>query len=235
MHRAFQSVTGWLRQSFIDYPGKIATVLFFSGCNLRCPFCHNPDLALSRTDTIINADEFFAFLDKRKNLLEGVVLSGGEPTLWPAELADLIPAIRKTGLTVKLDTNGMLPEVVCVNMPDYLALDIKASPAAYKILFAAPFTDVPERLEKSLAIVRSMGARAEVRITCVPGIINEEVIREISPLLKGVMRVFLQPFKNSVPLLDPAFKKKLSIPKETMQHFAEILKGYVGECRIRGA
>jgi pyruvate formate lyase activating enzyme len=234
MHRAFQSVTGWLRQSFIDYPGKIATVLFFSGCNLRCPFCHNPDLSLGRTDTIINADEFFAFLDKRKKILEGVVLSGGEPSLWAAELADLIPAIREYGLSVKLDTNGMLPEVVSAHLPDYLALDIKASPAAYKILFAAPFTDVPDRLEKSLAIVRSMGEKAEVRITCAPDIINEEVIREISPMLKGVARVYLQPFKNSVPLLDPAFNKKAPLPKEMLERFCEILKTNAGNCVIRG-
>jgi len=234
MRHAFQSVSGWLHQSFIDYPGKIATVLFFSGCNLRCPFCHNPDLSLGRTDTLVNAGEFFGFLDKRKKMIEGVVVSGGEPTLWPQELAALAREIRASGLAVKLDTNGLLPEVVAEISPDYLALDIKTLPSAYPILLGAPFTDVEKRLKKSLEIVRSMGANAEVRITCAPEIVTEEVIAELAPLLHGIARVFLQPFVNSVPLLDPAFNKKAPLPKETLQRFAGILKQRVGECRIRG-
>jgi hypothetical protein len=94
--------------------------------------------------------------------------------------------------------------------------------------------DVQERLQKSLDIVRFMGSDAEVRITCAPDIVTPEVIQELGPLLRGVARVFLQPFVNSVPLLEPAFNSKPPLPKETMLHFAEMLKPFVGACVVRG-
>ncbi|MDD5674166.1 MAG: anaerobic ribonucleoside-triphosphate reductase activating protein [Chitinivibrionales bacterium] len=234
MLRAFRSIRGWQRQTFIDYPGKIATALFFAGCNLRCPYCHNPDLVLGGADAVVDGAEFFAYLDKRKKMIEGVVISGGEPAVQPQELAALVTAIRARGFAIKLDTNGMLPEVIAQCAPDYLALDLKTVPSAYRILLKASFTDVEQRLIKSLAIVRSMGADAEVRITCAPEIISEEIIAGLRPLLRGVARVFLQPFQNNVPLLDPAFNAKKPLPKESLRRFCDILKDSVGQCRIRG-
>ncbi|HUI91737.1 MAG TPA: anaerobic ribonucleoside-triphosphate reductase activating protein [Chitinivibrionales bacterium] len=233
MRSRFTGVAGWQKSSFIDFPGTVSTVLFFSGCNLRCPYCHNSDIVNAPAEGIISSDDIWKQLEKRKGIVEGVVLSGGEPTLH-ACLKDLVPEIKGLGLRVKLDTNGMLPETIAALSPDYLALDVKTAPRLYRELLGSPYNDTEPRLSRSVEIARNMGDNAEIRITAAPGIVDRGTIREIGELVNGMKKVFLQPMMKKKPLLDPAFTEKERISQEEITVYRDILSEYVDGCVIRG-
>jgi pyruvate formate lyase activating enzyme len=225
-------LAGWAKSSFIDYPGTIATVLFFAGCNLRCPYCHNPSIVLDTATGRIAIDEVLAYLKERRNLIQGAVLSGGEPTLHAA-IGELLPALREIGCRIKLDTNGLLPEMIQAWSPDYLALDFKTAPDLYPALLKAPYDDIPARLTRSLEIVRTMRNCAEVRITAAPGIVTPETITAIAPLLQGVYRVILQPLQTRTPLLDPSFAPA-PYSAEVMEEMRQRIAGFAEKCVVRG-
>ena len=173
------------KTSLIDYPGLISAVLFFSGCNLRCPWCHNRELVLGNNlnDNYISLELALAHIEKRRNVLGGVVLSGGEPTLFP-DLGFLITHIKSFGLKVKLDTNGLLPGVleslICSEetRPDYIAMDLKTSPDRYSELLPANSvysvvngekTNNPgEAIKQSITLIRSSGIIHEFRSLTLP-------------------------------------------------------------------
>jgi pyruvate formate lyase activating enzyme len=233
MQRDLSGIAGWQKNSFIDFPGTVATVLFFSGCNLRCPYCHNPGVVNATTADEIDSKEIWGFLQRRAKIIEGVVLSGGEPTLH-ANLVDSAAGIRALGYRIKLDTNGLLPDVVAKVAPDYLSMDLKTSPGCYKELCRSPYPDTTERLHASLNLVRAMKENAEVRITCAPGFVTAKIIAELAGLLDGVAKVFLQPMQNKIPLLDPEFAKKELVPAQEIAQYKDILAPHVGECVVRG-
>lgn len=222
-----------LTQTFIDFPGTVSTVLFYSGCNLKCPYCHNPDIVNASPDSRISSDDIWDVLEKRKGVIEGVVLSGGEPTLH-ACLAGAVPDIKRLGFRVKLDTNGMLPDMITSLVPDYLALDVKTAPRLYRELLASPYDDTEQRLSRSVEIARDMGDKAEIRITAAPGIVDRKIIRQIGELINGVKKVFLQPMKKKGQLLDPSFAERETIPPEEIAAYRDILSEFVDECVIRG-
>lgn len=224
---------GWLKNSFIDFPGALSTVLFFSGCNLRCPYCHNKLLVNRAIDQSLRSNEFWDFLEARKGRIEGVVISGGEPTLYPY-LKDIIDEIRAMGYLVKLDTNGLLPEIVDSFHIDYLALDIKTLPAHYGVLVGAACDDVERRLRRSLDQVRAMGERAEVRITVAPRIVDRAVAHGLCPILKGVRTVVLQPMDQTAELLDPSYNSLVPVPLDEIRHLRDTLAHAVEHCTIRG-
>jgi pyruvate formate lyase activating enzyme len=224
---------GWIKYSYIDYPGKIATTLFCSGCNLRCPYCHNPDLVDGSAESRFSRDEINAFIDKRRHFIEGVVISGGEPTLQK-ELEPFIRAVRtEKRLPVKLDTNGLLPDMIARIAPDYLALDVKTLPSLYGPLLRSPYDDSAARLAKSIDAARAMGENAEIRITVAPELVDERIVTELSRLIMGVKRVFLQPMQHAVPLLDPEWGKKQPVPAEKIREYRDILAKCVERCEIR--
>jgi pyruvate formate lyase activating enzyme len=226
-------VAGWIKNSFIDFPGTVSTVLFFSGCNLRCPYCHNPHLLHDGPLPDIPLRKIVDFLEKRRGIITGVVLSGGEPTLH-ATAANIADTVREMGCAVKLDTNGMLPEKIPEIKPDYLALDVKTLPALYGRMLKAPYADAGERLKESLAIARGMNESAEIRITIAPGIINKQIVEELGPMMSGIKKVYLQPMQTKVPLLDPAIAEAPQIPGKEISLYREILSRFVGKCEIRG-
>jgi pyruvate formate lyase activating enzyme len=167
------------KTSLVDYPGKVAAAIFFPGCNLRCPWCHNRDLVLGTAEGLVPLEEALGLVEKRKNILGAVVLSGGEPTLYP-DLDELIGRIKKTGLLVKLDTNGMSPGVLEGlikterSRPDYIAMDLKLAPSRYAELlppgdraFAAG--NAGEALKRSAALLRGSGIAHEFRSLALPG------------------------------------------------------------------
>jgi pyruvate formate lyase activating enzyme len=234
MQRDLSGIAGWQKNSFIDFPGTVATVLFFSGCNLRCPYCHNPGVVNATTADEIDSKEIWDFLRRRAKIIEGVVLSGGEPTLHDG-LAEMAGDMRDLGYRIKLDTNGLLPETIGAISPDYLSLDVKTLLRLYREYCTSPYQDTEDRLRRSIEIVKSMKENAEVRITCAPGFVDEEIITELSLLLTGAAQVFLQPMQNKVPLLDPEFAKKPLISLEKIKRFRDILSPNVGRCVIRGA
>jgi pyruvate formate lyase activating enzyme len=234
MRDDFSGVAGWHKNSFIDFPGTVATVLFFSGCNLRCGFCHNSPIVNASVADRVDGKEILEFLRRRVKAIDGVVFSGGEPTLHKG-IADAVAAVRQLGYKVKLDTNGLMPDVIKEISPDYLGMDVKTLPRLYKEYCKSPYPDTEERLRKSLEIVKSMKENAEVRITCAPGFVDREIITELGGLLSGVAQVFLQPMQTRVALLDPAFAEKEQITPEEIAAFRDILSRYVGKCDIRGA
>ena len=224
-------ISGWLKNSFIDYPGTVATVLFFRGCNLRCPYCHNGPLVRKELPEIPFSD-VLDFLLKRKGILEGVVLSGGEPTIH-ATLPLVVREVRKLGYRVKIDSNGLNPDMIETCAPDYLSLDIKTIPERYTALGCST-SEYKSHLQQSLQLVRAMGARAEVRITVAPGFVDEEVIIQLRELLAGISQVFLQPYRNTTDLLDRSFAFCEPLPEREIQHYRDLLALSVGTCSIRG-
>jgi pyruvate formate lyase activating enzyme len=242
MRSRFVGVAGWLKNSFIDFPGTVSTVLFYSGCNLRCPYCHNPglildsagqDLAGSAPAPPVSEKTIFGFLAARKKTIDGVVFSGGEATLH-AELVDDVKAVRALGYRVKLDTNGLLPGMIQQVTPDYLALDVKTIPSLYTVLLASPYGDVERRLRESLRLVKEMGESAEVRITIAPGVIDRSIIMHVGELVQGVKRIFLQPMQQRVRLLDPAYNGMTPVAAEEIAMYRNILSEYTEHCAVRG-
>jgi len=225
-------VIGWQKNSFIDFPGTVSTVLFFRGCNLRCPYCHNPDIVLNRLP-YIPFSEIDAFLEKRKKVITGVVLSGGEPTLH-ADLPKIVEKIRLKGFLIKLDTNGLNPEMIKKCMPDYCALDIKTVPDGYAALGCA-LSDAAQRLSESIAIVKGMGNSGEVRITVVNPFVNNENINAIAEAIKGVSKVFLQKLVVKNQLLCSESLLVQNVPAEILEYYRSLVAEYTGICSIRGA
>ena len=200
-------IKGFIESSFVDWPGKVAAVLFLPGCNLRCPFCHNRDLVLTPQifedyplETVISG------LREYEGWLDGVVITGGEPTLHPG-LPSLLEALRETGLPLRLDTNGTRPDVlnslIAQGLIDAAAMDVKAplDPARYNIAAGTP-VDV-ELVRKSTRLLAGSGLDVTFRTTVVPGLHDEEALRAIARELGG-RPLTLQNFRPA-EALDPAF------------------------------
>jgi pyruvate formate lyase activating enzyme len=182
------------KTSLVDYPGKISAVLFFPGCNLRCPWCHNPELVRGFLEDGVPLDEVLSFLEKRKNVLDAVVLSGGEATLYK-DLPELISVIKKLNLLVKLDTNGTQPEMLKrllqndETKPDYIALDIKVPPTRYAEL-AKNLID-PQLLRKSAELIHQYNIEHEFRTLILPNnYLNENEIDAMAELVDDAPWVF---------------------------------------------
>ena len=164
--------------------------------------------------------------------MDGVVLSGGEPTLYQC-CAGVANDIRALGYSVKLDTNGLLPEKITEIAPDYLALDIKTTPENYVKFLQAPYNNVSDRLHASITLAKTMGNNAEIRITISPEITTNKIIEDIAELLCGICTVWLQPMRTNTPMLDPSMQKKKTIPMNEIIEYQTILSKAVTTCRIR--
>ncbi len=227
------TISGWQKNSCIDYPGKIATVLFFAGCNLRCPFCHNPDIVHNSVADHVGVSEVLDFCRRRRGCIDGVVLSGGEPTLY--DLSGLVASLRTQGLSIKLDTNGLRPGEIDRIAPDYLALDVKTTPQRYGPILGYTYGEVEKKLRRALDIVRRMGAHAQVRITAAAGVVDEAAIGVIARMCEGVHTVYLQRMQyHGGRVLDPDFFTGHTGYTDTqLGRFREILSEYVDRCHIR--
>lgn len=228
-------IKGFQGTSLLDYPGRIASLIFTGGCNLTCPFCHNPSLVLSPQD---HPDYPFEVLlheiAERRSFIDGVVISGGEPTLDP-DLPQFLRAVKRLGLLVKLDTNGLAPEVLAdllsEKLLDYIALDVKTAPARYGELHHSP-VDL-DLLPQSVALIKSAGIPYEFRTTCVPGYVEDHDISAMGALLQGGKLWVLQQF---VPdnALDAQLRAGQPHPDAKLLHFADLAHRYVAEVKVRG-
>lgn len=197
------------KTSLVDYSGKIAGALFFPGCNLRCPWCHNRDLVLGTSENLIPLEEALGYIEKRRAVLGGVVLSGGEPTLY-GELPRLIRCIKGLGLSVKIDTNGMNPAMlerllqVQETAPDYIALDLKVAPKRYAFLSPHNPEQAEKMLKTSAALICSSGVPHEFRTLAFPrDFVSPEDIEALAPLVdEGTW--YFRPFRPG-NCLDPAW------------------------------
>lgn len=228
---------GFQKNSFIDYPGKISCLLFLTGCNFTCPFCHNPDLArgIEADPSRLNLQDVLAFLKQRRGLLEAVVITGGEPTLQD-DLFQLCERFKQLDYAVKIDTNGSRPHVLEALMQrrlvDYVAMDIKTAPARYDLL--APLTVRPELIEHSIQMIMAQAPDYEFRTTCLKPFVDATTIADIAKLLRGAKRYVLQPF-NPHTVLQPEFfinQQGVYTHKE-LEGFRAIAAGNVDECQIR--
>ncbi len=227
---------GIQKTSLVDYPGRVSAVLFVAGCALRCPYCHNPDL-VEPTDAVsaslASVDETLAFLARRRDVLTGVVLSGGEPTLH-AGLPELAQAIRALGFKVKLDTNGTLPARIVPVGADYIAMDLKTTPERYAELWPGAPDDAADRIRASIIAVRHSGAACEFRITCVPGIFAEADAEAVAALLAPEDAVFLQRYRSG-HVLDPVWDSGVfPYTEEQMAGLLDIIRNAAPKARIRG-
>ncbi len=224
-------IGGFLEQSLIDYPGKISAIVFTRGCNLRCPFCHNPDLISSSGEDVISEHDFFDFLKKRKGLLDAVTITGGEPTLQH-DLPDFIKKVKQKGFAVKLDTNGTNPQIlgdiISEGLASYIAMDIKNSLEKYHL---AGKVDTGA-IQKSIGIIMQSGVPYEFRTTVLPRLHSEKDMEEIGKLINGADKYFIQNFRPE-NTLDANFKKERGFTPEELNSLQAVMKKYVKACLIR--
>lgn len=225
---------GFQRLTLLDYPGKVACTLFTSGCNLRCPFCHNASLVTHIDNTnIYLKEEILSYLTKRQGILEGVCISGGEPLLQP-ELEDFIKEVKSLGYSVKLDTNGFFPDklinLVEKKLIDYVAVDFKNSYEKYALTTGIENLDITP-FKKTVEFLLSGKVDFEFRTTVVGGLHETQDIVNIAKAIKGAPRYFLQSFVDSGDLIMDGFCAVL--PNE-MKKMAFLAKDFVPNTEIRG-
>ena len=230
-------IGGLQKNSLIDYPGKLSSVIFCAGCNFDCPYCHNPSLVKGQTScpNNLNHGAIYDFLDQRRGFLDGVVISGGEPTLQP-DLVDLCRNIKDLGYPVKLDTNGSRPRVlqdlIQTGMVDYVAMDLKTDPVLYRSYIKAQC--LPDPIVASAELIMQSGIDYEFRTTCVKPIVTRQTIENILQLIQGARLYALQRFHNS-ELLHPEFFREgnCEYSAEEILDFKALAEQSVDECIIR--
>ena len=198
-------IKGFAKLTLLDYPGRVACTVFTGGCNFRCPFCHNASLAIrAREVDTIPESEVFELLKKRKGILDGVCITGGEPLLFGDELYDFIIEIKKLGYAVKLDTNGSFPErlaaLIEAGLVDKVAMDIKNSPEKYALTAGVENFDIASIL-KSVELLKSSGVDYEFRTTVVKELHSASDFEAIGKMIEGAKAYFLQSFVDSGDLI----------------------------------
>ncbi len=228
-------IGGLQKMTLIDYPGKIAATVFLVGCNFRCPYCHNPDLVnpeLVERQPKIKESDFWKFLDERIGFLDGICITGGEPTIH-SDLLLFIQNIKKRGFSIKLDTNGSNPGILeyLINndLVDFIAMDIKTSILKYNKVRAK---NKISQIQKSINIIKDSNKDYEFRTTVVPGIVDEKDTKEISQWLKGAKKIALQQF-NPAKVLDSSFENIKPYSIQELQKMIKILEPHIDVVELR--
>jgi pyruvate formate lyase activating enzyme len=228
---------GLRKSSLIDYPGHVSCVIFLSGCNFHCPYCQNPDLvgATPSNSYLYNEKAVFRFLEQRKGLLDGVVLSGGEPTLQKG-LLTFCEKIKKSGYPIKLDTNGSRPHVIKQlieeRLVDFVAMDIKADPDRYPPQLTDTFNRT--KLLTSIRIIMDSASAYEFRTTCAKPFIRPQSIEKIAKTIKGATLYMLQQVQNQRTLNPSLFEgAKATYTGDELLHLKVIAEQWVKKCLIR--
>jgi len=227
------------KTTMIDYPGKMACTIFTKGCDFRCPFCHNSSLVLDEDNEneVLEAD-ILSFLEKRKKLLDGVCISGGEPLLQK-DLVEFLGKIKAMGYLIKLDTNGNSPkklqELISKKLIDYVAMDIKNSPENYGKAIGIKVFDI-KNVNESIAILKSNQLPYELRTTIVKGIHQIEDFQSIGKWIHGAQNYYLQNYEDSGNVIASKTKENhliSSFNKKDLERFVEVLKKDVPNTQIR--
>ena len=230
---------GLQKMTLLDFPGRVACTVFLGGCDFRCPWCHNYELAVGSAEPVMDEEEFFAFLKKREGLLEGVAVTGGEPCL-SRELPAFLRKIREMGFLTKLDTNGAHPElleqILREGLADYVAMDIKNSPGKYLLTAGLTGSEAQQeallgRIRRSIRLIMELAPDYEFRTTVIRQFHEEQDFAEIGEMIRGARRYFLQSFtdRDTVPY------GGLSAPgKEELMRYAEQVRRFVPDVQTRG-
>ncbi len=226
------NIQGFQKMTLLDFPGAVACTVFTGGCNLRCPFCHNADLVRTPTMYVNMLPQVMEYLEKRKGLIDGVCVTGGEPLLQP-NLQDFLKTVKEMGYRVKLDTNGSLPDklsrILKSGLIDYVAMDVKSSKAGYPKAIGGE-TDFA-LFEESITLLKQSGIPHEFRTTVVKGIHTPEDIEAIAKMLAGEEKYFLQTFKDSGNLLCSGFD---AFSHTEMAAMLATVKQYILAAELRG-
>jgi len=227
-------IGGIQKTSLLDYPDKISAIIWTIGCNFRCPFCYNKDIVEGKTG-VIPEEEIISFLEKRRGLLEGVVITGGEPLLQE-DITFFSEKVKKLGYPIKIDTNGSFPEklkeLIDKKLVDYISMDVKAPMEKYDKL-AGVKVDL-KKIKKSIKIIQDSDVDYEFKTTFVPTLLTKQDIVKIGEWLKGSKKYFLQQFKNDTSLISPQLENISPYPKDELLDVIEKIRSFFQECHVRG-
>ncbi len=228
-------IKGFQGTSLLDFPGRIASLVFWAGCNLTCPFCHNPALVLEPEGyPDLDPVDLLADLAGRKSFIDGIVVSGGEPTL-DGGLLPFLKEVKALGLMVKLDTNGLAPqtiaELISLQLIDYLAIDLKTSPDRYPELHSGSV--LPAKLVETLRLCADITIELEYRTTCVPDWVDEEVIVTLGELINGAPLWALQQYHPEHALCEQTREITPYSPGQ-IHSFADLAGRYAQRVIVRG-
>jgi len=233
------NIGGFQKNSLIDFPENIACIIFTQGCNLICPYCHNPDLVVSpqkRAGDLYDENKIFEFLKKRKGFIEGVVITGGEPTLQN-DLLFFCQKIKDMGYKLKLDTNGTRPGVLSKlfkeKLVDFISMDIKTSLENYHLVLPGKFDTA--KILKSIRLLMDKAPAYEFRTTCSRPFINQEIMGDIGKMIKGASKYILQKCSRNVIVLEPDFltQDKNFFSDKEMLELQKIIDKYVVTSIVR--
>ncbi len=229
------TIGGIKKTSLLDYPDKISAIVFTQGCNFNCGYCHNPDLLNKNSNnTICNTDSFFKFLASRKNKLDGVVITGGEPALQP-DLKLFIQKIKELGFLVKLDTNGSSPDTIkdllSENLLDYIAMDIKAP--LYKYSLITKVYTGTDKIFASINLILNSDIDYEFRTTVLASQLSVRDFEQIGKLIKDAKKYYLQKFEAKTKINDESLKNETSYTNEDFDKIITMLKKYIKHVELR--
>lgn len=226
-------IHGIQKMTLLDYPGKVAATIFLGGCDFRCPYCHNFELVEAPGDPVMKEEKLFDFLEKRKGVLDGIVVTGGEPCLRK-DLKEFLGRIKDMGYSVKLDTNGNHPQaledIICSGIVDYVAMDVKNSLSRYGETIGIQGFDT-SNVEGSISLLLKGKTQYEFRTTAVKEFHTREDFEKIGKLIAGANAYYLQQFVQRDTVPDAGLT---SPSKEDMEQFLETVRRYVPNAQIRG-
>jgi len=227
-------IGGFQKTSLLDYPGILSAIIWTAGCNFRCPFCYNKQLVLGKTE-IISEEIILSFLAKRRDVLEGLSISGGEPLLQE-DIVDFTEKIKKLNYLIKIDTNGAFPErlkgLIDKKLVDYVSMDVKAPKEKYDQLVGVK-TDI-SKIEQSIDLIKNEAPDYEFKTTVVPGMLNKKDIVEIAKWLEGSKQFYLQQFKSDSPLISSKLNDVVPYSKEELNEILQEIKPFFKNCSLRG-
>lgn len=220
--------------TLIDYPTKVAAMVYTIGCPFRCPYCHNPELVDETCETHIDEQVILDFLDTRTGMLDALVITGGEPSMHGEALISFMKEVKKKGFLVKLDSNGVNPSflqrVIDEKLVDYIAMDIKAPLAKYTEIVTRPVDR--EAIKKSIEILKTSGIEYEFRTTIVKSMISIDDLEQIGKEINGAKVYYLQKFVPS-KVLNPQFLRKVTYSDDEFSRLKIRMEKYVSFCGIR--
>ncbi|MGE3279134.1 MAG: anaerobic ribonucleoside-triphosphate reductase activating protein [Candidatus Altimarinota bacterium] len=227
-------IAGLQKLTLLDYPGKIAAIVFTQGCNFACGYCHNPTMipVIDEQKPELHQKNILKFFRSRRGLLDGIVVSGGEPTLQKG-LLDFLEKVKEMDFLIKLDTNGSNPEklrqVIKRGLVDYLALDVKATKQKYRDLVK---NDAANKVLETISLIKNSGVDYEFRSTILPHCHDEQDIREMGEMIKGCKRWYLQSFRATKTLLR-SFQQQQSFTTYELQHLQVVAEQYAERVEVR--
>lgn len=226
------NIQGFQKLTLLDYPGKTACTVFTHGCNFRCPFCHNASLVTRKQDAQVTEDEFFAFLKKRRGVLDGVCVTGGEPLLQD-DIAFFLGRIKEEGFDVKLDTNGSMPDklsnLINSGVVDYIAMDIKTSLKNYQRVAGVDIDQ--SKIAESVKLIKSSTISHEFRTTAVKNLHTEDDFLSIAALISCDSSYFIQSYKDSGDVINTLCA---AFSKEELEQILQNVKKLLPKASLRG-